>query len=293
MSDLKTLWPYLRPYRWAYCFGLLSVLGANGFRTQIPRFLERGIDAIQRGAPAQEVYSAILFLLAFALVGGVARYIMRQLLNSASRRVETDLRDALFAHLERQSATFFDRHTSGDLMARATNDLLNVRMVAGPALMYLADTLALTVFIIPMMILTSARLTGWVLVPLAVLPVVMVWFGRRIHERTQAIQTHFGVMTDHVVEYLSGVRIVRAYRQEGAESAEFARLSEEYKRRNLALVQISGFFHPALGLLAGSAMVVILWVGGQQVMAGAITVGAFVAFGLYLTQLVWRSEEPT
>ena len=287
MHDLKTLWPYLRPYRWAYLLGLVAVLGANGFRTLIPKFLERGIDAVQRGAPVQEVYHAILFLLGAALIAGVCRYVMRQLLNSASRRVETDLRDALFAHLERQSAAFYDRHTSGDLIARATNDLQNVRMVAGPALMYLVDTVVLTAFIIPMMIATSASLTGWVLVPLAFLPVVMVWFGRRIHERTQAIQTHFGVLTDHVVENLSGVRIVRAYRQERAESAEFERLSEEYQRRNLALVKISGVFHPSLALLGGVASVVILWVGGRQVMAGTITIGAFVAFGLYLAQLIW------
>ncbi|MEP6743885.1 MAG: ABC transporter ATP-binding protein [Gemmatimonadota bacterium] len=287
MDSLRTVWPYLRPYRLAYLFGLLAVLGANGFRTLIPRFLQHGIDAISAGAPRVELYRVLFLLLGAALLGGICRYVMRQLLNSASRKVETDLRDALFAHLERQSATFFDRHTSGDLIARATNDLQNVRMVAGPAMMYLVDTFVLTILIIPMMAATSGRLTLWVMVPLAVLPVVMVWFGCRIHERTQAIQSHFGVLTDHVVENLSGVRIIRAYRQEQAESTEFTRLSEEYKKRNMALVQVSGVFHPALGLLAGGGTIIILWVGGNQVMAGAITIGAFVAFGMYLAQLIW------
>jgi ATP-binding cassette subfamily B multidrug efflux pump len=287
MRDLKSVWPYLRPYRAAYLLGILAVIGGNAFRTLVPRYLQHGIDAISAGAPRADLTRAILFLVGVALLGGICRYIMRQLLNSASRRVETDLRNALFAHLERQSATFYDRHTSGDLIARATNDLQNVRMVAGPAFMYLVDTVTLTAFIIPMMVATSPTLTGWVLIPLAVLPIVMVWFGRRIHERTQAIQAQFGVLTDHVVENISGVRIVRAYRQEDAEAAEFERLSTEYKRRNLALVQISGFFHPALGLLAGCAAVVILGVGGRLAMSGAITIGAFVAFGLYLAQLVW------
>src|SRR5574338_128827 len=286
MSDLRAVWPYLRPYRWAYLAGLAAVFGANAFRTLVPRFLQHGIDAIASGAPKADLYRALLFLLGVALLGGACRYVMRQLLNSASRRVETDLRDALFAHLERLSASFYDRHTSGDLIARATNDLQNVRMVAGPALMYLVDTVVLTAFIIPMMLATSAPLTGWVLVPLAFLPLVMVWFGRRIHERTQAIQTHFGVLTDHVVENLSGVRIVRAYRQERAEAEEFERLSTEYQRRNLALVKIAGVFHPSLGLLGGIASVVILWVGGRQVMAGTLSIGAFVAFGLYLAQLI-------
>lgn len=128
MDSLSTVWPYLRPYRTAYLFGLIAVVGANGFRTLVPRFLQHGIDAIATGAPRTELHRALLFLIAVALLGGACRYVMRQLLNSASRRVETDLRDALFAHLERQSATFFDRHTSGDLIARATNDLQNVRM---------------------------------------------------------------------------------------------------------------------------------------------------------------------
>lgn len=287
MDSLRTIWPFLRPYRWAYLVGFVGVVGANAFRTLVPRFLQHGIDAIATGAPHGVLYRALALLMGVALLGGVCRYVMRQLLNSASRRVETDLRDALFAHLERLSATFFDRHTSGDLIARATNDLQNVRMVAGPAMMYLVDTLVLTILILPMMAATSLRLTLWILIPLAFLPAIMIWFGRRIHERTQAIQSHFGVLTDHVVENLTGVRIVRAYRQETAESAEFVRLSEEYQKRNLALVQISGVFHPALGLLAGTGAIIILWVGGRQVMAGTLSIGAFVAFGLYLAQLIW------
>jgi ATP-binding cassette subfamily B protein len=287
MRDLRSIWPYLRPYRAAYAAGLLAVLGANGFRILVPRFLQHGIDAISTGAPMAQLYRAILFLFGAALIGGVCRYIMRQLLNAASRRVETDMRDALFAHLERQSASFFDHRTTGDLIARATNDLQNVRMVAGPALMYLVDTVALTIFAVPAMVLTSGTLTLWVCIPLVWLPVVMVWFGRRIHTRTQAIQTHYGTLTDHVVENLSGVRIVRAYRQERAEAAEFERLSEEYLRRNLALTKLSGLFHPLLGLLGGGGAVIILWVGGRLVMSGALSLGAFIAFGMYLAQLIW------
>src|SRR5882724_2735283 len=120
MRDLKSVWPYLRPYRGAYLFGVLAVIAGNGFRTLVPRFLQHGIDAIANAAPRADLDRAILFLIGVALLGGISRYIMRQLLNAASRRVETDLRDALFAHLERQSATFYDRHTSGDLIARAT-----------------------------------------------------------------------------------------------------------------------------------------------------------------------------
>ncbi|MFI5236118.1 MAG: ABC transporter ATP-binding protein, partial [Gemmatimonadales bacterium] len=208
-------------------------------------------------------------------------------LNSVSRRVENDLRNALFAHLERQPAAFYDRHPTGDLMARATNDLLNVRMVAGPALMYLVDTLARTFLVLPAMLQISPHLTGLALLPLIGLPFGMIFFGRAIHARTEAIQAHFSTLTSHVLENLAGVRIVRAYRQEEAEEAEFTRLSAEYVRRNMALVRAYGAFQPVLMMLGGAGAVIVLLVGGNEVMTHQVTLGAFVAFGVYLTMLVW------
>ncbi len=137
------------------------------------------------GAGFPAVQSAIVLLLAVALVGGVARYGMRQLLNSGSRRVETDLRDHLYRHLQRMSAEFYDRYPTGDVMARTTNDLLAVRMVAGPALMYLVDTTIRALLIAPAMVAISPRLTLLALLPLLGLPVVMVSLGQRIHQRSQ------------------------------------------------------------------------------------------------------------
>ena len=156
-----------------------------------------------------------------AVVGGAARYGMRECLNSGSRRVETDMRDDLFAHLLRQDASFYDRHPTGDVMARATNDLTSLRMVAGPALMYLVDTTMRAMLVIPAMAHISARLTLLALLPMVGLPLVMIFLGRMIHNRSLAIQTFFGVITSHVHEHISGVRVVRAYRQERAETAVF------------------------------------------------------------------------
>jgi ATP-binding cassette subfamily B protein len=132
MNELRALLPYLRPYRRTYATGLLLVVVSNVFTTLGPRFLERGIDALRAGAPFSQVQLAVASLVTVALLGGVARFGMRQLLNSGSRRVETDLRDQLYMHLQRMSAEFYDRYPTGDVMARTTNDLLAVRMVAGP-----------------------------------------------------------------------------------------------------------------------------------------------------------------
>ena len=287
MRELRALVPYLGPYRRIYAVGLLLVVVSNVFTTLGPRFLQRGIDALRAGEPFRAVQLAVGALLIVALLGGVARYGMRELLNSGSRRVETDLRDQLFRHLQRMAAEFYDRYPTGDVMARTTNDLLAVRMVAGPALMYLVDTSIRGLLIAPAMVAISPRLALPALVPLIGLPVVMVTVGRRVHQRSQAIQAQFSELTTQAHENLSGVRVVRAYRQEAAEIDTFRELSGEYLTRNLSLARVQGLFHPLLTLLGGLSGLVVLQVGGRLVMEGRVTVGEFVAFGVYLGMLVW------
>jgi ATP-binding cassette subfamily B multidrug efflux pump len=287
MHELRALLPFLRPYLRTYSVGLALVLVSNFFATLGPRFLQHGIDALGAADPFPEVQRAVALLLGVALLGGVARYGMRELLNSGSRRVETDLRDQLYQHLQRMSAEFYDRYPTGDVMARTTNDLLAVRMVAGPALMYLVDTSIRTLLIAPAMLAISPRLTLLAFLPLLGLPVIMVSLGGLVHRRSQAIQAHFSDLTSHAHENLSGVRVVRAYRQEGAEIAHFRELSEEYLRRNISLAKVQGLFFPLLTVMGGISAVTVLYMGGRLIMAGQVSVGEFVAFGVYLAMLVW------
>ncbi len=287
MNELRSLLPYLGPYRRTYAFGLILVVLSNFFITLGPRFLQRGVDALRASAPFREVQIAVALLLGVALVGGVARYGMRELLNSGSRRVETDLRDALYVHLQGMSAEFYDRYPTGDVMARTTNDLLAVRMVAGPALMYLVDTSIRALLIAPAMVSISLPLTLLALLPLLGLPVVMVTLGQRVHSRSQAIQAQFSDLTSHAHENLSGVRVVRAYRQESAETEHFRQLSSEYLLRNLKLARVQGLFFPLLTLLGGLSALVVLYYGGRLIMRGSVSVGEFIAFGVFLGMLVW------
>jgi ATP-binding cassette subfamily B protein len=287
MHELRSLLPFLRPYLRTYALGLALVVISNFFVTLGPRFLEHGIDALRGEEAFREVQIAVALLVGVALIGGVARYGMRELLNSGSRRVETDLRDQLYQHLQRMSAQFYDRYPTGDVMARTTNDLLAVRMVAGPALMYLVDTSIRTLLIAPAMLAISPRLTLLAFLPLLGLPVIMVSLGGLVHRRSQAIQAHFSDLTSHAHENLSGVRVVRAYRQEEAEIAHFRGLSEEYLRRNLSLARVQGLFFPLLTLMGGLSAVAVLYMGGRLIMSGQVTVGEFVAFGVYLAMLVW------
>lgn len=287
MLHLRRLLPAARPYGAVFAAGFLCVLLSNFFTTLAPRYLQQGIDALGQGGTAAQVQRAILTLLAVATAGGIARYGMRETLNSVSRRVETDLRDRLYQHLQRLSAAFYDRYATGDLMARTTNDLLAVRMVAGPGLMYLSDTIVRTALVLPYMLHISPRLTGLALLPLLGLPVGMVAFGQAIHRRSQRIQAAFSDLSSAVHENLSGARVVRAYRQEAAEIARFSTLNADYAGRNLALARVAGAFHPMLALFGGLGAVVVIWVGGGLVIQGTMTTGEFVAFGVYLVTLVW------
>ena len=287
MRELRALLPFMRPYRGILAVGLAMVLISNRFAVLGPRYLQQGIDALRAGAAFGDVSHFALLLVGVALIGGVARYFMRDILNSASRRVEFDLRNVLYDHVQQMPAEFYDRFATGDIMARATNDLLAVRMVAGPAMMYLIDTIIRAMLIVPAMLHISPLLTEIALLPLLGLPLAMVVLGQKIHHRTLDIQNQFGELTKFVHENLSGVRVVRAYRQERAETDAFRRLNEDYRRRNLALAKVQGVFYPVLTLFGGLGAAAVLYVGGGLVLQGQVSVGAFIAFGVYLAMLVW------
>lgn len=293
MQQLRTVAPYFRPYRRILAWGLVLVVVANAFTLASPYALKLAIDGLagEDGsvAPnaARNAGLYALLIVAMALAGGAARYGMREIMNGVSRRIEVDLRNDFFRHLLRLDAGFYGRTRTGDLMSRATNDTLAVRQAAGPAVMYSANTIVNFAFGLALMAFIDLGLTLAVMAPLVLLPPAVVWFGRAIHRRFEDIQEHFGTMSTMVQENMSGVRIVRAYGQERGQEREFDALNREYLRRNMRLAYAAGGFHPALGFLSGCATVVLLWHGGGQVVAGAITVGDFVAFFWLLAMLAW------
>ena len=288
MRELRTLLPYVRPYRAALVWGIVLVVVSNAFGILSPKLLGMAIDALRRpGVDGRAIVGYALLIVAAAVVSGAARYGMRELLNGFSRRVETDLRDDLFRHLMALDAGFYARERTGDLMSRATNDTSAVRQAAGPAVMYTVNTVALAGFALALMLSISPLLTGLALIPLLILPPLVLHFNRVIHARYEAIQDHFGELSTMVQENLSAARIVRAYVQEAPQEREFDALSREYLKRNMDLARTTGVYHPLLTLLTGAGMVIVLWVGGLLVMRGRISVGDFVAFGFYLTMMNW------
>ncbi len=268
--------------------GLVLVVVSNVFTVAGPWLLRLAIDGLGDPEVTRSRIAGLagLIVLAAAL-GGAAKYGMRELLNGISRRIECDLREDLFRHLLRLDATFYGSWRTGDIMSRATNDTLAVRQAAGPAVMYAVNTTVISIFALSLMVWISPRLTAFALVPMILLPPVVLGFGRVIHRRFERIQEQFSHLSTFVQENLTGVRLVRAYVQEADQAARFRRMNGEYLERNLHLVRAQGLFHPILSLLTGVAMVIVLWIGGGEVMRGAITVGDFVAFTFYLNLLTW------
>lgn len=288
MKELRSLLPYLRRYRALIAWGLLLVVLANALALAGPYFIKQAIDSLgQPGTTSATILRYALLVVVTALLGGAARYGMRELLNGVSRKVEYDLRNDFFDQLLRLDASFYGTTQTGEIMSRATNDIGAVRMVAGPAYMYLVNTVAITIFALGLMIWIDPWLTLVSLVPLLALPPVTVGFGQLIHQRFERIQEKLGDLSTMAQENLSGARIVKAYGMEIDQGHRFRGLSREYLDRNMHLARVSGLFHPLLGLLSGFAMVLALLIGGRAVMAGGITVGDFVAFMLYLGMLSW------
>ena len=287
MRALRRLLPYYRPYRWQVIAGLAFVVLSSAFASVTPWLLRSAIDAIGSDIPARRIWTLAGAMVGVSLVAGTLRYGMRELINGLSRRIEYDLRNDLFSHLMTLDAGFFARTRTGDIMARLTNDLSAVRQAAGPAIMYLTNTVAGGLFALYFMLRIDGRLTLLALAPMILLPALTVWLGRAIHARFEAVQEHFSELTTRAQENLAGARIVRAYRQERAELERFAALNDEYLVKNMGLARLYGLMNPVFGLLAGLGAVAVLGVGGVLAVRGTISVGSFVAFGLYLGMLTW------
>ncbi len=287
MNSLRALLPYYRPYRGRLAVGLLLVVVANVFTLAAPDFLRRGVDALGHPGAGRVLLVMAGGLVGAALLSGAARFGMRQYLNAISRWMEFDLRNDLFRHLTTLQPSFFHRTPTGDIMARATNDLAAVRMAAGPAVMYLTDTVSRALMAVPLMLQIDWRLTVLGLIPLLGMPTTMVLLGQTIHRRFESVQEHFGTLTTQAHENLSGVRVVRAYRQEEAEARKFGALNLEYLRRNMKLAQTYGALFPLITFFGGVGGVLTLWFGSVLVVRGTVTLGEYIAFTTYLVLLVW------
>ena len=284
---LRPLVPYLKRHRLGLFLGGLCVLFNNGIWILFPQVIRRAINGLNAGVTRQKLVTYSLLIVAIALTKGLFQFLTRYVVIGISRDIEFDLRNDLFSHLESLSYSYYQRNRTGDIMARATNDLNAVRQLLGPAIMYSANTLVFTAGALAFMLAISPKLTLIAFLPLPVASIVIQYFGRRIHERFERIQAMFSDISARAQENFSGARVIRAYVQEQSEIAAFEAANHEYIRRSLGLVRLMGMLWPTLELMLGIAVVVVLWYGGRQVLQGRMNLGDFVAFNTYMVQLTW------
>lgn len=287
MRALLRLLPYLRPYRAHMVWGVLIAVVNNAIGALGPWIVKLAVDSLSAQASSLVLGKYALLLLGAVTFASVLRFLLRKILIGMSRHVELDLRNAVFAHLQRLSASFYNRNRAGDLMARLTSDLERVRYVLGPGIMYPIDTVTVGIFSLAMMFLISTKLTLIVLISAPVISVSVFYLGRITYRLHSRIQEQFSRLSERAQENLAGVRVVRAFAQENRETARFGELNDEYVSRNIAMVRVQSLFMPMIGLFFEIGTAVILLFGGWGIIHGSMTLGDFVGFVGYLGMLAW------
>ena len=287
MEDLKKFAIYFRKYKAQLIVGIACILASVTAGLFIPLIVGQAVDANWTEISWSRLTISAGKVLGASLISGLFLFLQRRILIGMSRNIEYDMRDEFYRHLVDQPLSFFHEHRTGDLMARATNDLSAVRQLAGPVIMYALQTVFVVVLVLPFLFMLNWWLTLLLFLTMPLVSLTVKVFGQQVHTRFEKIQDFFGQITARAQENFGGVRVVRAYAQEDAEMAAFNNLNWQYAERNLGLVKVEALMRPLMTFLIGFGYVLIIWAGVPLAVRGEITVGEFTMFNLYLTRLIW------
>ncbi|HST50483.1 MAG TPA: ABC transporter ATP-binding protein [Pyrinomonadaceae bacterium] len=288
MDDLRKFARYFRPYKWSLVVGIICIFASVAIGLFKPGIIRIAVDDLVSGGVNWWTLTRLaLIYVGVSVVSGIFLYLQRSILIGMSRHVEYDMRQAFYAHLQRMPLSFFHANRTGDLMARATNDLSAVRQLAGPMIMYTLQTVSVVVFVLPLMLRISVRLTLLLAVTMPLVSLIVKYFGQQVHVRFEKIQDFFAQIAARAQENFSGVRVVRAYAQEDAEVAAFNDLNRQYAERSLSLVRVEALMRPLLQFVISIGYIVIIWYGGWLALRGDISTGQVVEFIFYLGILIW------
>jgi len=287
MNELRKLLRYFRPYKVSLIVGIACIVAGVIFNVTIPIIVGDAFDANWNTVSWSRLTIAALKVLGASAMSGLFLFLQRRIIIGMSRNIEYDLRQDFYAHLVNQPLSFFHEHRTGDLMARATNDLAAVRQIAGPFIMYSLQTVFAVVVILPILFVLNWKLTLLLFVTMPLVSLTVKFFGQQVHTRFEKIQDFFAQITARAQENMTGVRVVRAYAQENAEIKAFNDLNWEYAQKNLALVRIDAVMRPLMTFLIGLGFVLIIWAGVLLAVRGELTVGQFIQFNMYLFRLIW------
>jgi ATP-binding cassette subfamily B protein len=287
MEQLKSFARYISPYRWQIASGIFFILCSMAFGLLVPYLVGKAVDDLSHEVTWYKVTYYPLVILAVNASSGVFLFLQRRLLINTSRHIEFDMRQSFYAALVDQPLGYFHNNRVGDLMARATNDLAAIRQIVGPMILYSFQAIFALCISLPIMLNISVKLTVLLLIPMPLVSLTVKYLGAQIHTRFEKIQGFFSDITARAQENLTGVRVVRAYAQEGAEIDEFQKLNWEYADQNLRLVKFAAAMRPLLFFFIGLGFVIIVAVGVPMAVRGEITAGDFTAFILYLQRMIW------
>ncbi len=287
MKNLLTLKKYFVRYKKKLFWGFLFILLSNAGTVYVPILIKDSINAIEANTTVSHLLNYALLIIGASLMAGIFRFFIRQTIIVVSREIEFDLRFDFWNHIQRLPLRFFQNNSTGNIMAHATNDINAVRMYIGPAVMYSMDTFVRLVTILTIMISFNPMLTLYTLMPLPILSIAVYKIGKKIHQKFTMIQEKFSEITTKAQENYSGIRVIKSYVREESEIKHFGTLSQEYLKRNMDMVKVQAAIMPFLFLITGLSIILVIWIGGSQVIAGEINLGEITAFIIYLGILIW------
>ena len=285
---VRLVLPFFRQYRLQLLVGLLSLLAVNGLQLVIPRIIKHAIDGLRNEGASSEVLRHYgIMIIGLALGIGVFRFGWRYMILGFSRHLEKDLRNWLFSHLLTLDRVFFQRRTTGEIMALATNDLAAVQLAGGMGLVAFADAMVLSLAALAFMAYIHPGLTLIAIVPMPILALLTRFLSWRLHRYFKKVQEQFSRITQFVRTSINSIRMIKAYTMEKSQTERFDIMGREYVQDNLRLAKVQGTLFPVSGLIANISMLLVLLFGGRLTIQGSITIGDFVAFISYLFMLTW------
>ena len=287
MKSLLSLLPYIKKNRKKLTLGFIFIILSISFSSLFPLIVGNGIDALQSGVSSSKLIFYALMAVASTLIGGFFLYLVRQHIIVASREIENDLRFDFFNHVINMPRDFFNKNSTGNVMALATNDINSVRDFVGPGIMYTVQTFFRTLLTVSILFYINPFLALVSLGPLPLISFIVYKVGRMTHSRSLKVKESFSDLTSKAQENLSGIRVVKSYVRETNEIAEFQNISRDYFRKNLSLAKVQSFSFPMMYLLTGVSLVLVIYFGGIEIINGRLSVGNLSTFLIYLGLLTW------
>lgn len=287
MKSLYPLIPYLKSQKAKLILGTIFVSISIFLQSVYPLVIGNAIDEISKGTTNVSYLNYALLSVGLILLGGVFLFLTRRTIIVASREIENDLRRDFFSHLQNLPKSFYDKNTTGDLMAHATNDISNIRNFLGPGIMYSIQTLLRTVVTLIIMFSIAVKLSLIALIPLPLISILVYKVMKSVYGRSQRVQEAFSGLTTKVQENFSGIRVMKSYVRENSEIEHFNKVSADYQAKSLSLARIQAYSFPMMFLLTGLSIILVIYFGGADVINGKLTLGNVTEFMVYLGQLTW------